>query len=102
MKTENLYASDNLDDPILYPKSYFVSKMRKEKLKELIIWTVEKDLKSEYFFCRATKEFCLKTDKYENCEGCKLFESSNRKGQCKHFEFCYVPKKMIVLKNNEL
>lgn len=100
MKTKNLYASDNLDDPMLYPKSHFISKMKKEGLKELIIWSVKKDLKSEYFFCGATKEFCLKTDKNENCEGCKLFELSDMPHQCKHFDFCYVPKKMIVLKNN--
>lgn len=103
MKKENFYASDNINDPMLYPKSHFVSKMQKEKLKEIVIWKAEKDFKSNNFFCSAIKEFCLKTDKYENCEGCKLFKESNKKkGRCKHFYFCYVPKEMIILKNNEL
>ena len=103
MKKKNFYASDNLNDSMLYPKSYFISKMKEEKLKEIIVWTVKKDFKSNYFFCSATKEFCLKTDKYENCEGCKLFEAlGKKKGYCKHFEFCYIPDKMIVLKNDKI
>lgn len=101
MKKEKLYFSDEINAEMAYPKTYLISEMKERGLNEIYISEAIRELKTDYFFCKAVGEIGMVG--YGHCGNeCEDYEPRNGiKGCCKFRGYCYVPgEKRFILKNN--
>lgn len=102
MKKEKLYFAADIDDEKAYTKSVLISEMKERNLEKIIVKKAIRELKTEYFFCKAVGEIGLKGDGYDPCgKGCDAYEPRNRvNGCCKYRGFCYEPGEKFILTND--
>jgi hypothetical protein len=77
--------------------------MKERGLSEIIVSEAIRELKTEYFFCKAVGGIGIKGEDYESCgKECRTYKPRNGKsGCCKHRGFCYTPAaQKFILKSN--
>lgn len=88
---------------IAYPKEYILEEMKKYNKSEIIVYEQKRELKTDYYFCKAVGEVGEKDD--GTCGiFCGTYQPRNGKsGCCKHRGFCYEPgEKMILIASGKL
>lgn len=98
MKKEKLYFSSIIED-MAYTKEYLIDEMKERKLTAIEVNLAERELGTDYYFCKAVGEIGMKGKDYEPCgKECEMYEPRNEKsGCCKHRGFCYIPGKEFIL-----
>ena len=101
MKKEKLYFSE-IDEEMAYVKSYLIDEMKDRGLTEIKVWEAIRELKTDYYFCKAIGAIGVRGKEYEPCgKECEVYEPRNGKsGCCEHRGFCYEPGKKFILKVN--
>ena len=102
MKKEKLYFSEEINEEMAYTKSYLIDEMKERELPEIKISEAIRELKTDYYFCKAVGEVGMSDKNHEPCgKECKNYDPRNGKnGCCNHRGFCYEPGKKFILKIN--
>ena len=103
MKNRKLYFCDEIEPEMCYSKDFFISKMKEFGLNETLISEAKRELKTDYFFCKATVSIGIKEETI--CGRlCEYYKPRNKKSGCCRFRgFCYTPEgKKITLKIKKL
>jgi len=100
MKKDKLYFSEEINEEMAYTKSYLIDEMRDRELTEIKVSEAIRELKTDYYYCKAIGEVGMRGKDYEPCgKECDLYEPRNGKsGCCRHRGFCYEPGKEFILK----
>ncbi len=89
------FEKDNLE--YCYEKSYFIEKMERFNIDEMVLFEAIRELGSDYFWC---KKFSEAGDTKDCCGlQCTSYIANNGKnGRCRHWGYCYVAtdKKLIL------
>lgn len=56
---KKLYFSE-LSEEMAYNIEYILAEMKENKLKELIVFEAERETGTDYFYCKAVDEVCIK------------------------------------------
>lgn len=101
MKKQRLYFSD-LNKEFAYPLDCIISEMKDRKVMEVIVYLAKREIRANYFFCKAVGEVCIKDYTFSSCgKECDLYEPRNGKnGCCKSWGYCYSPDKEFILSIN--
>jgi hypothetical protein len=94
-RKQKVYFSE-FEEDYAYTKEDILEQMKERGLDEVEVSQAERELKSEYFFCKAAGEVGLKS------EGCgkicpDYIPRNGKNGCCKHRGFCYTPGKEFIL-----
>jgi hypothetical protein len=96
MAKEKVYFSE-LEEDYANPLDYIIDMMKDEGLDKIEVALAERDLKSNYIYCKAIDDSMDKT--LEDCgKKCEDYEPRNGKfGCCKHRGYTYSPGKEFIL-----
>ena len=89
-------------DEYAYNLKYILAKMKEDGITELKVFKAEREIGTDYFFCRAIDEVGLKYPKGDGCgRWCPDYIPRNGKnGCCKHRGFCYEKGDEFILNIN--
>jgi hypothetical protein len=92
MKKQKLYFG-NFDKERAYTLDYIINEMKERGLTECEVSEAIRETKTDYFFCKASQEVCVKPPDGEPCgKGCCDYLPRNgRSGCCRYRGYCYVP-----------
>ncbi|MCK5613287.1 hypothetical protein KAR91_66050 [Candidatus Pacearchaeota archaeon] len=78
------------EDEFCYTKQAIINQMKSEGLRELTVIEAQRDLKSDFFYCKESGEVY---EKGEECgKSCESYDPRNGKsGICKHSRNPYMP-----------
>jgi len=101
MKKEKIYFSD-IDGDYAHSIDYLIEEMKEQELEVIQVSEAERELATDYFYCKSIGEVFIKAPEGEPCgKECDDYEPRNGKsGCCKHRGFCYVPGKEFSLNVN--
>ena len=87
---KSLYFCMSIDEEKIYSIPTLISEMKERQLSEVNICKAVREVKSDYFYCKAIGEVFIKES---SCgKECDIYEARNGKsGCCKHYGFCYEP-----------
>lgn len=98
MAKEKIYFSE-IEEDYAYTLDYILSEMVEQSKQQIWVAPAVRELKSNYFYCKAIGECCAKPPYGEPCgKECEDYEPRNgASGCCKHRGFCYTPGKEHIL-----
>ena len=93
MKNETLFFCEAINEEMAYTKTYLIDEMKERGLFEVEVSIAVRELKTNYFYCRALGEVLIKGKGYDPCgKECDDYDPRNGKsGCCKHRGLCYIP-----------